>query len=37
MEVTGTIKKGAVRGTINGGGPNLVLRTSAGGIKVRKM
>jgi len=37
VEVTGTIKKGAVRGTINGGGPNLVLRTSAGGIEVRKM
>jgi hypothetical protein len=37
LEVTGTIKKGAVRGTINGGGPSLVLRTSAGGIEVRKM
>ena len=37
MEVTGTIKKGAVRGTINGGGPKLVLRTSAGGVEVRKM
>jgi DUF4097 and DUF4098 domain-containing protein YvlB len=37
MEVTGTIKKGAVRGTINGGGPKLLLRTSAGGVEVRKM
>jgi DUF4097 and DUF4098 domain-containing protein YvlB len=37
MEVTGTVKKGAVRGTINGGGPKLVLRTSAGGIDIHNM
>jgi hypothetical protein len=35
--VTGTVRKGAIRGTINGGGPELVLRTSAGGIEIRKM
>lgn len=35
--VTGTVRRGEVKGTINGGGPELVLRTSAGGIEIRKM
>jgi DUF4097 and DUF4098 domain-containing protein YvlB len=31
----GTTKDGVLQGTINGGGPKLVLRTSGGGIRVR--
>lgn len=37
IEITGTVRRDQVRGTINGGGPMLRLRTSAGGIRIRRM
>lgn len=34
--VTGTVRRSSVRGSINGGGPELRLRTSGGSISVRR-
>jgi DUF4097 and DUF4098 domain-containing protein YvlB len=34
--VDGRIKKKSIRGSINGGGPDLVLKTSGGNVKIRK-
>ncbi|HEV8131034.1 MAG TPA: DUF4097 family beta strand repeat-containing protein [Acidobacteriota bacterium] len=36
VTVQGTIEKHSLRGPINGGGPKLVLRTSGGGVYVRR-
>ena len=37
VTTTGNISKRHLRGTINGGGPEMYLRTSGGNIKVYKM
>ncbi|GAB4381599.1 MAG: DUF4097 family beta strand repeat-containing protein [Calditrichia bacterium] len=37
VTVSGTIRKGELRGEINGGGPELYLRTSGGDIKIFRM
>ena len=37
VTISGTQSDDVVRGVINGGGPRLVLRTSGGGIRVRKL
>lgn len=36
FDITGVIKKESIRGEINGGGPELYLRTSGGGISILK-
>ncbi len=35
LEITGTISTNRVKGSINGGGPNLRLKTSGGNVRVR--
>ena len=37
FDINGRIKKQSVRGTINGGGPELKLHTSGGSIKIRSL
>lgn len=37
FDVNGTVKKKSIRGTINGGGPELILKTSGGSVRVKKM
>ena len=37
FDVKGTIKKKRIRGTINGGGPDLVLKTSGGSVSVKEI
>lgn len=37
FEVSGSVSKTKVKGTINGGGPDLVLRTSGGSVSVKKI
>jgi DUF4097 and DUF4098 domain-containing protein YvlB len=37
VTVRGTQDDGSIRGQINGGGPKLVLRTSGGGIRVKRL
>jgi len=34
--VDGSVRRGSIRGAINGGGPELYLRTSAGSIRIRE-
>lgn len=36
ITVAGTIGKNSLTGTLNGGGPDLILRTTNGGIQIRK-
>ncbi|MEP1448399.1 MAG: DUF4097 family beta strand repeat-containing protein [Paraglaciecola sp.] len=37
FKINGMLKKMHVRGSINGGGPNLTLKTSGGSIKIKKI
>ena len=37
FEIDGKVKKMAVRGSINGGGPKLTLKTSGGSIKIKEI
>jgi len=37
FNVDGTIKKTSIRGTINGGGPELKLKTSGGSVSIKKL
>lgn len=37
FDVNGEVSKKSIRGTINGGGPKLVLKTSGGSVRVKKM
>ncbi|MFT4926499.1 MAG: hypothetical protein ACI8WB_002597 [Phenylobacterium sp.] len=37
FEVDGSVKKKSIRGAINGGGPELVLKTSGGSVRVKKL
>jgi hypothetical protein len=37
FEVDGKVKKKSIQGSINGGGPDLVLKTSGGSVKVNKL
>lgn len=37
FDVNGTTKKKSIRGTINGGGPELVLKTSGGSVRIKEM
>lgn len=37
FEVDGTVKKNRVRGSINGGGPELTLRTSGGSVSIKEL
>jgi hypothetical protein len=37
FEVDGKVKKMSVKGSINGGGPKLTLKTSGGGIKIKEI
>ena len=37
FEVSGTVKKTRITGKINGGGPKLVLKTSGGSVRVKKL
>jgi hypothetical protein len=37
FEIAGKVKKMSVRGSINGGGPKLILKTSGGSIKIKEI
>jgi hypothetical protein len=37
LTVQGELRKGLLRGTLNGGGQALILQTSGGGIHLRKL
>lgn len=37
FEVNGTVKKTKIEGEINGGGPKLILKTSGGSVKIKKL
>jgi hypothetical protein len=37
FDVNGTLKKKSLKGTINGGGPELVLKTSGGSVRIKKL
>ena len=37
FDVNGSLKKQSLKGTINGGGPQLVLKTSGGSVRVKKL
>jgi len=37
FEIDGKVKKMSVRGSINGGGPKLILKTSGGSIKIKEI
>jgi len=36
LAIDGRVTKSSIRGTINGGGPDLYLRSSAGSIRIRE-
>lgn len=36
VEITGTVRRSSLRGTINGGGPQLHLRSSGGSVRIRR-
>ena len=37
FDVNGTVKKTRIEGKINGGGPKLILKTSGGSVKIKKL
>jgi hypothetical protein len=37
FDVNGSLKKKSLKGTINGGGPELVLKTSGGSVRIKKL
>jgi len=37
FSVDGEIKKRSIRGAINGGGPELVLKTSGGSVRIKEI
>ena len=37
FDVNGTTKKKSIKGTINGGGPELVLKTSGGSVRIKEL
>lgn len=37
FEVNGAIKKNRIKGSINGGGPKLILKTSGGSVNIKKL
>ena len=37
IDVNGTLKRNKIEGTINGGGPDLILRTSGGSVRVKDL
>lgn len=37
FDVDGTVKKNKIKGSINGGGPELTLRTSGGSVSIKKL
>jgi hypothetical protein len=37
FDIEGTVKKTKIRGKINGGGPNLELKTSGGSVRIKKL
>jgi hypothetical protein len=37
FDVNGSIKKKSIKGTINGGGPELVLKTSGGSVRIKEL